>query len=168
VATAEELRGAVQVAAADSDVVVMAAAVADYRPREVATTKHKRSLSGWSVALEPTPDVLAELVSGRTAGQTVVGFAAETGDADGDWREHGRRKLARKGCDMLVVNPVGAGLAFGTPDNEVLVLSCASDGSVSEREVARTSKRRVADTVWDEVVALRRSGVNASNSDQPS
>jgi phosphopantothenoylcysteine decarboxylase/phosphopantothenate--cysteine ligase len=159
VETAEQLRTAVHAAAGDADVVVMAAAVADYRPASVAPAKLKKDdparVSGMQVALEPTADVLAELVATRRPGQVVVGFAAETGDAEADWREHGRRKLSRKGCDVLVVNEVGPGLAFGTDDNAVVILQRGADG-VSEREVARTSKRGVADAVWDVVTTRLR------------
>lgn len=154
VQTAEQLHRAVVAEAGAADVVVMAAAVADYRPVSAADAKIKKDGQPLTVTLEPTVDVLAELVAGRGAGQVVVGFAAETGDADGDWREHGRRKHARKKCDVLVVNEVGEGLAFGTPDNAVVILSAGPSGEPVEREVGRSSKRVVADAVWDAVVPL--------------
>jgi phosphopantothenoylcysteine decarboxylase/phosphopantothenate--cysteine ligase len=153
VQTAEQLRRAVSAEARSADVVVMAAAVADYRPAATEATKIKKDGQPLTVTFEPTADVLAELVASRRPGQVVVGFAAETGDAEADWREHGRRKLARKQCDVLVVNEVGEGLAFGTPDNAVVILRQTA-GGVGEQEVGRTSKRAVADAVWDTVAPL--------------
>jgi len=91
------------------------------------------------------PDILRELASGRPAGQVIVGFAAETDDI----MEHGRAKLAAKGADLLVVNRVGRGIAFGTDDNEALVL--AADGSSTP--VPRGPKDVLADVVWDLVAA---------------
>ena len=91
------------------------------------------------------PDILAELSARRAPGQVVVGFAAETElDLDGS-----RAKLARKGCDLLVVNRVGGGLAFGTPDNEAIVLG--ADGS--QTEITKVAKDVLADQVWDLVRA---------------
>lgn len=156
VVSAEELRRAVLDHAADADVVVMAAAVADFRPVAVAEHKIKKDDAGGvpaPIVLERTADVLAELVERRDAAggaQAVVGFAAETGDADGTVLDHGRAKLARKRCDLLVVNEVGAGLGFEVDDNEAVVL--AADGSATS--VPRASKQAVADAVWDRVVAL--------------
>ena len=98
-------------AAAEADAVVMAAAVADFRPRDTSATKIKKGAGEpTEIALVRNPDVLAELAAPprRRPGQVVVGFAAETGDAEGDVLAHGRAKLARKGCDLLVVNEVGA------------------------------------------------------------
>ena len=86
----------------------------------------------------------------RAPGQLVVGFAAETGDEDGDVLTHARAKLARKGCDLLVVNDVSAGQVFGRPDNAVVVL--AADGSATE--VPRGGKDAVAAGIWT-VVAPR-------------
>jgi phosphopantothenoylcysteine decarboxylase/phosphopantothenate--cysteine ligase len=101
-----------------------------------------------SVPLVRNPDVLAELVTKRAPGQLVVGFAAETGDDEADVLTHGRAKLARKGCDLLVVNDVSAGQAFGRADNAAVVL--AADGTATE--VPRGSKDAVAAAVWDTVV----------------
>jgi phosphopantothenoylcysteine decarboxylase/phosphopantothenate--cysteine ligase len=143
---------------AAADVVVMAAAVADFRPVSHAEHKIKKDDAGGvpePVALERTVDVLAELVARRDAAgghQVVVGFAAETGDPQGSVLEHARAKLARKGCDLLVVNEVGEGKGFGTDDNEVVVLG--SDGSMVE--VARASKQAVSEAVWDSVAARLR------------
>ena len=146
VGTAEELRTAMLAEAQEADVVVMTAAVADFRPGTVAPTKLKKGSAAEpsAVPLVRNPDVLAELVTKRAPGQLVVGFAAETGDDEGDVLAHGRAKLARKGCDLLVVNDVSAGLAFGRPDNAAVLL--AADGAVTE--IPRGSKDAVAAGVW--------------------
>jgi phosphopantothenoylcysteine decarboxylase/phosphopantothenate--cysteine ligase len=146
---AEELRAAMLAEAVGADVVVMSAAVADFRPETVAATKLKKGSAAEpsSVPLVRNPDVLVELVTKRTAGQLVVGFAAETGDDEGDVLAHGRAKLARKGCDLLVVNDVSAGQAFGRPDNAAVVLG--SDGSAVE--IPRGSKDAVAAAIWGAV-----------------
>jgi phosphopantothenoylcysteine decarboxylase/phosphopantothenate--cysteine ligase len=145
--------------APDADVVVMAAAVADFRPESAAAAKLKKGSAQepTSVPLVRNPDVLAELVTKRAGAQLVVGFAAETGDDDADVLAHGRAKLARKGCDLLVVNDVSAGQVFGRPENAVVVL--AADGSATE--VPRGSKDAVAADIWTSVVprlTARRAG----------
>jgi phosphopantothenoylcysteine decarboxylase/phosphopantothenate--cysteine ligase len=146
VVSADDLRGAVLDAAADADCVVMAAAVADFRPAERSATKVKKTgESPPPVALVANPDVLVEVVAARRSGQVVVGFAAETDDA----LANGREKLARKGCDLLVVNEVGDGLAFEVEDNAAVVLG--ADGS--ETEIPRGPKDAVAHAVWDLVAA---------------
>src|SRR3954471_19341851 len=152
VGTAEELRAAMLAEASEADVVVMTAAVADFRPESMAATKLKKGSAAEpsAIPLVRNPDVLAELVTKRTAGQLVVGFAAETGDDEGDVLTHGRAKLARKGCDLLVVNDVSAGQVFGRPDNAAVVL--AADGAVTD--IPRGSKDAVAAAVWS-VVAPR-------------
>src|SRR3954452_12496120 len=149
VGTAEELRAAMLAEAAEADVVVMTAAVADFRPESVAATKLKKGSAAEpsAIALVRNPDVLVELVTKRTPGQLVVGFAAETGDDEGDVLAHGRAKLARKGCDLLVVNDVSAGQAFGRPDNAAVVLS--ADGAAIE--IPRGTKDAVAAAVWSAV-----------------
>ncbi len=151
VGTAEELRTAMLAESVDADVVVMSAAVADFRPENTAATKLKKDSAGEpsAVPLVRTPDVLAELVTKRTPAQLVVGFAAETGDEDADVLAHARAKLVRKGCDLLVVNDVSAGQVFGRPDNAVVVL--AGDGSAIE--VPRGSKDVVAAGIWAAVTA---------------
>jgi phosphopantothenoylcysteine decarboxylase/phosphopantothenate--cysteine ligase len=156
VGTAEELRAAMLAEAPEADVVVMSAAVADFRPESVAATKMKKGSASEpaAVPLVRNPDVLAELVTTRAAGQLVVGFAAETGDDAGDVLAHGRAKLARKGADLLVVNDVSAGQVFGRPDNAAVVL--AADGGAVE--VPRGSKDAVAAAVWDAVSARIPSG----------
>ena len=150
VTSAHELRDAVLKAAPDADVVVMAAAVADFRPARAAAHKIKRTDDGPEpIPLVRNPDVLAELVAARRPGQLLVGFAAETGDDTGDVLAHGRMKLAQKGCDLLVVNDVGSGRAFGRPDNAAVILD--SDGG--ELPVARGPKAVLAAAVWDVVSA---------------
>ncbi|MDN5749734.1 MAG: bifunctional phosphopantothenoylcysteine decarboxylase/phosphopantothenate--cysteine ligase CoaBC [Pseudonocardia sp.] len=150
VGSARELREAMVAAVADADAVVMAAAVADFRPVVRADDKIKKGSGAPAPrALAVNPDILAELVRSRRAGQVVVGFAAETGDATGDVLHHGRAKLARKGCDLLVVNAVGDGQAFEVADNAGWLLG--ADGS--ETELMTGSKALLASRVWDAVVA---------------
>src|SRR4051812_8076005 len=152
VRSAEELRTAVLEASRSADAVVMAAAVADFRPATYTPTKIKKDGSGASptIELERTADVLRELVDARNPGQVVVGFAAETGDADGDVLAHGRAKLARKGCDLLVVNDVSGDRAFEVADNAAIILG--ADGSAVE--VPQGPKEALADAVWDAVVTV--------------
>ncbi|GAB7189755.1 bifunctional phosphopantothenoylcysteine decarboxylase/phosphopantothenate--cysteine ligase CoaBC [Kineococcus sp. NUM-3379] len=154
VGTAAQLREAVLDAARGADLVVMAAAVADFAPLHRGRHKIKKSDDGSDapvLELTRTPDVLAELVRTRTgASPVLVGFAAETGDEHGDVLAHGRRKLARKGCDLLVVNEVGEERGFGTPTNAVVLLG--ADGS--ERAVAETGKEVVAEAVLDAAVPM--------------
>jgi phosphopantothenoylcysteine decarboxylase/phosphopantothenate--cysteine ligase len=147
VGTAEELRAAVVEAAESADAVVMAAAVADFRPAVRADRKIKKSAAEPEpVALVRNPDVLADIsAERRRAGQVVVGFAAETDDV----LANGRAKLADKGCDLLVVNQVGEGLAFDTPDNAAVVLG--ADGSATD--VPLGTKEALSDVVWDLVAA---------------
>jgi phosphopantothenoylcysteine decarboxylase/phosphopantothenate--cysteine ligase len=144
-----EMRDAVLKAAADADAVVMAAAVADFRPADYEDVKIKKTPGAEPapIRLVENPDILAELVrEARDAGdRVIVGFAAETHDV----LENGRRKLARKGCDLLVVNQVGEHLAFGRPDNAAVILS--ADGEAVD--VPRGSKETLADVVWDLVAA---------------
>jgi len=162
VGTAVELQDAVRTAAAAADVVVMAAAVADFRPAVVASDKIKKDGSSHGtpdpIALVRNPDVLAGLVAARaegtlSSGTLLVGFAAETGDADGDPLAHARAKLARKGADLLVLNDVSGGEVFGQPHNVVHLLT--PDGGVTGP--LSGSKAEVAHAVWDRVVGLRAS-----------
>jgi phosphopantothenoylcysteine decarboxylase/phosphopantothenate--cysteine ligase len=151
VGTTAELRAAVRAAAVDADAVVMAAAPADFRPADHAAHKIKKADDGSAptVTLVQNPDILAELAARRLRpGQVVVGFAAETGDATASVLEHGRAKLARKGCDLLVVNEVGEGRAFEVADNAAVVLG--TDGTATE--VPYGPKEDLADVVWDLVV----------------
>lgn len=151
VETTDELRDAVVAATATADAVVMAAAPADFRPTSVSDAKIKKAEDGLapSIALVQNPDVLAEISHERAReGAVVVGFAAETGDATGSVLELGRAKLARKGCDLLVVNDVSGGAVFGSNDNEAVILG--ADGGVVE--VPRGSKTALAHVIWDEVL----------------
>ncbi|AXK32407.1 bifunctional phosphopantothenoylcysteine decarboxylase/phosphopantothenate--cysteine ligase CoaBC [Streptomyces armeniacus] len=145
--TAVQLREAVLKAAADADAVVMAAAVADFRPAVYAEGKIKKEgdREPEPVALTRNPDILAELAGTRARpGQLVVGFAAETHNV----LANGRAKLARKGCDLLVVNEVGERKTFGSAENEAVIL--AADGG--ETPVPYGPKEALADTLWDLVV----------------
>src|SRR5690606_23177289 len=148
-----ELRDAVRAAGADADVVVMAAAVADFRPASTPDAKIKKGpgQGPTPIALVENPDILAELAHDRLrAGQVVVAFAAETGYASGSVLDHGRAKARRKGADLIAVNAVGAGRGFGTDANDVTIL----DGSGDVVGQAAGSKREVADALWDAVVKL--------------
>jgi len=147
VGSADDLREAVRSAATTADAVVMAAAVADFRPADVATSKIKKTdADPDAVRLVRNPDILAEISADRLRpGQVIVGFAAETDHA----LEHGRAKLAAKGCDLLVVNEVGAGRAFDTPDNAAVLIG--TDGT--SVEIPLSSKDAVAHVIWDHVVA---------------
>ena len=167
VGTALELRDAVRRAARDADAVVMAAAVADYRPAAVSASKIKKhgprsgrtggGAARLSIELIENPDILAELVTDPPRGDggrtLVVGFAAETGDAEGDVLAHGAAKARRKGADLLAVNAVGERTGFGDVPNAVVVLDDRG------REVARAegSKTDVARALVD-LVARRLPG----------
>jgi len=146
VISARQMKSAVLAAAAAADAVVMAAAVADYRPEARTDEKIKKAgAEPEPLRLVENPDILRQLAAHRRPGQVIVGFAAETEDV----LAHGRAKLAAKGCDLLVVNRVGRGLAFGTEDNEAVVL--AADGSATR--VPRGPKDVLAHVVWDLVTA---------------
>jgi phosphopantothenoylcysteine decarboxylase/phosphopantothenate--cysteine ligase len=153
VGSAHELRDAMHTAAKRADALVMAAAVADFRP--VSLAEHKIKKGGTEpapVRLTTNPDILVELVAAREPGQVIVGFAAETGDESGDALHHGRAKLARKGCDLLVVNAVGDGVAFEVADNAGWLLG--ADGT--ETTLEHGSKALLASRVWDAVAARLR------------
>ena len=158
VETTGQLRDAVLAAVTGADAVVMAAAPADYRPQSTSTSKIKKAADGSAppvVQLEQTPDILAEISRDRARpGSVVVGFAAETGDETGSVLDHARTKLARKGCDLLVVNDVSGGKVFGEADNEAVVLD--SEGGATE--VPRASKSALAHVIWDHVVARFETG----------
>ncbi|KAA9133019.1 bifunctional phosphopantothenoylcysteine decarboxylase/phosphopantothenate--cysteine ligase CoaBC [Microbacterium caowuchunii] len=151
--TAAELQDATQQAASDADVVVMAAAVADYRVADVAEGKLTKESSDGTLTLQlvENPDIVAGLAARRRPGQTIVGFAAETAQGE-ELRARGRRKLARKGVDLLAVNEVGWERGFETPDNSVLFVTATSGDAP---EVVSGDKRQVADALWDAVLALR-------------
>jgi phosphopantothenoylcysteine decarboxylase / phosphopantothenate---cysteine ligase len=147
-----QMRDAVLAAAQSADAVVMAAAPADFRPTRHSEHKIKKTddVSAPVIELTQTDDILATLVRRRdSASAVIVGFAAETGDTEGDVLAHARAKLARKGCDLLVVNDVSGGRVFGSSDTEAVVLS--ADGQSTP--VPPGPKARLAHVVWDEVVA---------------
>jgi phosphopantothenoylcysteine decarboxylase/phosphopantothenate--cysteine ligase len=151
IGSAVELRDAMHAESPAADVVVMAAAVADFRPLGPSSSKIKKGdREPEPIRLAVNPDILVELVKARPTGQIVVGFAAETGDETGDVLHHGRAKLARKGVDLLVVNAVGDGLAFEMEDNAGWLLSADGD----ERPIPHGSKARLAATLWDVVGPL--------------
>lgn len=151
VETTAELAAAVRDAARSADAVVMAAAVADFRPAGSSETKIKKTGAAPApLELVLNQDVLAGLVADRPRpGQLVVGFAAETGDDAGTVLEHGVAKARRKGADLLAVNAVGRGTGFGDVPNEVTVLD--KDGAVVAK--AAGTKDEVADAVLDAVAA---------------
>jgi phosphopantothenoylcysteine decarboxylase/phosphopantothenate--cysteine ligase len=152
VETTSELRDAVLSAAPDADAVVMAAAVADFRPEASSATKIKKDDRGGApeIRLQQNPDILAELSASRPHERlVVVGFAAETGDEHGSVLEHATAKLRRKGCDLLVVNDVSGGKVFGSEDNEAVVLDRDGDAT----SVPLGSKSALAHVVWDRVAS---------------
>jgi phosphopantothenoylcysteine decarboxylase / phosphopantothenate---cysteine ligase len=149
VATAAELGGACECEFDACDVLLMAAAVADFRPRHPADRKLKKDAGAPTIELEPTADVLSGLAARRRPGQVLVGFAAEHGDGAVGY---GLDKLERKGLDAVVVNDISTpGIGFDARDNAVTILA---HGAVA-RAVARTSKEQVALAVLDEVEQLR-------------
>lgn len=149
VETADEMHAAVVARAPASDVVVMAAAVADFRPVSTADTKIKKAGGPPEVHLEPTVDILAALGSSKPVGQTLVGFAAETDSV----RQNAETKLRAKGADLIVANDVSApGAGFEHDTNEVVILSAA--GAI---EVSKADKRVIARAVLDAVSSIRSS-----------
>lgn len=163
ISSAAQLRDSVFKYVPDAHVLVMSAAVADFRPTEVATSKIKKTHGpGESdgapvIELTRTDDILAGAVRARTDGQlpnlrAIVGFAAETGDANGDVLFHARAKLQRKGCDLLVVNAVGDGKAFEVDVNDGWLL--AADGAESALE--HGSKTLMASRIADAIAAFLR------------
>jgi len=153
VESAAEMEEALRAAAPGADVVVMAAAVSDFRPKAPSPEKLAKEDGIPELVLEPTPDILTGLASSRPPGQVLVGFAAETRDV----RARGRAKLERKGADLLVVNDVTApGAGFDHDTNAVTIL----DRDGTEIDVPLTTKSAVADAVLDRVIARLRSFPN--------
>jgi phosphopantothenoylcysteine decarboxylase/phosphopantothenate--cysteine ligase len=156
VSSAEQLGNAVSKHAPDADVLVMAAAVADFRPAQVSAAKIKKGAEGPpTIELLRNDDVLAGAVRARAHGElprmrAIVGFAAETGDANGDVLFHARAKLRSKGCDLLVVNAVGDGRAFEVDSNDGWLL--ASDGT--ESALQHGSKTLMASRIVDAIVTF--------------
>jgi phosphopantothenoylcysteine decarboxylase/phosphopantothenate--cysteine ligase len=166
VGTALELEAALAEHAPQADVVVMAAAVADYRPVSVADGKIRKDDAGDELTLRlvRTPDVLAGLVARRPDGQVVVGFAAETAGDRGELLSLGRAKQRRKGADLLVLNAVGWTTGFGADDTAVVVID--AEGAVVSESAG--SKSAVAEVVWDAVASHRPGrGGRATSSSRP-
>lgn len=179
VVSAREMEEAVREHSEDADVIIMAAAVADYRPTRVAASKMKKQASVAQEAepaaaagetmleLVENPDILAGLVQRRRgakpgsaiARQLIIGFAAETGDENHSPLDYGRIKLKKKGCDLLMCNAVGAGKVFGQAENEGWLLQPAAQAearvpeadSAEVIDIPRGSKREVAVAIWDEI-----------------
>jgi phosphopantothenoylcysteine decarboxylase/phosphopantothenate--cysteine ligase len=146
--TTTEMAAAVKAHLPSSDVLVMAAAPADYRPATVCETKVPRASGGFALALEATDDILLATLPERHAGLTVVGFALETGGAI----EKGRAKLQRKQLDLIVVNDaLEPGAGFDVDTNAVTILDCLG----GERRVPLTSKSAVADAILNAVESYR-------------
>ena len=162
--TAAQLQTAVERAAADADVLLMAAAVADFRPSAYAAQKIKKTDDGENpvITLERNPDILAETVARRDAQAgpaVIVGFAAETGSADATPLELAQAKLLRKGCDLLVLNQVGENLVFGRDETEIHILSAraseSGNGSADSTPVVtvRGTKHEAAEAIIAQVAA---------------
>jgi phosphopantothenoylcysteine decarboxylase / phosphopantothenate---cysteine ligase len=152
VSSTADLAQAMAVVAKDADIAIMAAAAADFTPAAASDTKIKKSADGGlELTLVQTVDVLASLVAARTDSQQVlVGFAAETPSDGQTLIDLGRAKLARKGCDLLVLNEVGPNLVFGQPDNKIILLTRAgATGPIAG------SKDTLAHQIWDEAIAQR-------------
>ncbi len=153
VETAAQLRTVMLAESLAAQVVVMAAAVADFRLPEVSGHKIKKVVDSDSMELRliQNPDILRELVAARPPGQLIVGFAAETGDSTADVRAYGEAKLAAKGCDLLVINDVSDAKVFGADHNQALIV-----GKVS-REVPLTTKLGLSQILWECVAQARAS-----------
>ncbi len=143
--TAADLAAATTKAAADADIIVMAAAVSDFRPAEVQTTKRERS-GTWDLRLEPTEDVLAGIAAKRRDGQLIIGFAAE----DGEDIARAQQKRERKGVDLIVLNDISdPALGFDSDDNAVVLIT-----ATDETRIARAPKPQIAAAILDRVEAL--------------
>ncbi len=148
-----ELQSAVVSASRAADVVVMVAAVADFRPAELSHEKVAKSGdAGWTLELVQNPDILAGLAADRRPGQTIVGFAAETVADEAELLAKGRAKRRRKGADLLAANAVGWEQGFEAAGNTLLVIDSSDEVVVR----ASGSKREVADALWDAVLGARR------------
>ena len=144
--TAGELEREV-LARADADVVLMAAAVADYRPAEQSSGKRRKNERSWTVTLEPTGDVLAQLGAKRRRGQVLIGFAADHGETG---LARAREKLEAKRSDLIVFNDVSREeIGFDASENEVVLVSAAG-----ERRIRKAPKERIASEILDEIVKL--------------
>jgi len=158
--TAAQLQTAVERAAADADVLLMAAAVADFRPSAYAAQKIKKTEDGENpvITLERNPDILADAVTRRDSQggpAVIVGFAAETGSADASPLELAQAKLLRKGCELLVLNQVGENLVFGRDETEIHILSARAGAGADAGPVAtvRGTKHDAAQAIIAQVAA---------------
>jgi phosphopantothenoylcysteine decarboxylase/phosphopantothenate--cysteine ligase len=145
--TASDLEREALARGPEADVVIMAAAVADYRPAEAIDAKRPKDRQAWTVELEPTADVLAALGAGRVPGQVLVGFAADLGEHG---LERARQKLTNKNADLFVFNDVGrTDIGFESHDNEVTLVATGG-----ERTLAKAPKGEIAAAILDEVERL--------------
>ena len=173
VSTALELQEATVAATAGADVVVMAAAVADFRPATYADTKIKKTHDPLNPDAAPTielvrnPDILAGLVTdrGEAGAPLIVGFAAETGDTTGSVLDLGRAKLERKGCDLLVVNEVGVDKTFGQDDNTVHILRRGQHDPVAD--IGPATKEAVAHGILDVIAGRLAPGAASTKESHP-
>jgi len=150
VSSTADLADAMRRLAPDADALVMAAAPADFTPAEPSASKIKKAgEAGLDLRLVQTPDVLAGLAASRRPGQVIVGFAAETASEPGALLELGRAKLARKGCDLLVLNDVSGGAVFGDARNDVTII-----GPTGVVGSATADKNVVAHRIWDAALAV--------------
>ena len=147
VETAEAMRDAVAASVAEADVLIMAAAIADFRPRDVPTQKIKKSTSPDTIALEPAPDVLAETADQRPSGCVVMGFALETDDAEANARE----KLASKGLDLIVANDI-SGVDVGAESDDNAVTLVYPDGR--DEALPRQPKRALAREIMARIAQM--------------
>jgi phosphopantothenoylcysteine decarboxylase/phosphopantothenate--cysteine ligase len=145
VESALDMKVAIEEISANQDAIIMAAAVADFRPAARIDTKIKKGLGATVIEFVANPDILTALVANRRPGQIIVGFAAETGDKDGSVKQHGLAKLAAKGADLLVINDVSRDMVFGTPNNGAII--AAADGEIVE--IPYGSKDTLAHAVLD-------------------
>lgn len=152
VSSAAQMAQRVNALASEHDVIVMAAAVADFTAADPQRTKIKKQpdVDEVSIALTKTPDILHGLVHARRPGQVIVGFAAETGEPNASVLELGERKFREKGCDLLVVNDVSAGQVFGADENSVVIVREAAQ----PRHVGPAAKAVIAEAILDDIVEL--------------
>ena len=155
VVSARELHSVMKENAQEADILVMAAAVADFRPASVAASKQKKNGSSTrALELVENPDILADLAQHRQRkAQLIVGFAAETGDSSGSVLEYGRAKAARKGADLMVINEVGGQRGFGNVDTAITMIDAA--GTVHGS--GEGSKPEMASLLFDTILNLQES-----------
>jgi phosphopantothenoylcysteine decarboxylase/phosphopantothenate--cysteine ligase len=148
VESALEMKAAIEAISSAYDAIIMAAAVADFRPATRLDTKIKKGQGATVIEFVQNPDILTALVANKSPRQIIIGFAAETGDADGTVKEHGLAKLAAKGADLLVINDVSGDLVFGAPNNGAII--AATDGALVE--IPYGPKDTLANAVLDALV----------------